>query len=321
MSAFLKKLEAQWAKGKFVCVGLDPHLDQMPHHFLQEGISQHLLFKFCAEIVYATASCALAFKPNIAFFERYGAKGLEVLARLSECIRTYAPEAVLILDYKRGDIEGTNAGYIDLAFKQIDADAVTINPYLGQQANQPFLDRADRGIIVLCKTSNKGAGEFQDLVTIPPELLNQQVGVWDHTRENERLTVGLFEDWRRQLLASARPLYQHVAYNVKSEWNTGGNCGLVVGATYPDDLAKVRAIVGDMPILIPGIGAQGGELEATIRAGMDRRGYGMIVNSSRGIIHASRQPDFAEIARAKTIELHDAINAVREKVLAQRAAA
>jgi orotidine-5'-phosphate decarboxylase len=183
----------------------------------------------------------------------------------------------VILDAKRADIGTTNLGYVQAAFDIIGVDAITVHPYLGKEALAPFLARKEKGIIVLAKTSNPGAGEFQDL------------------------PVGDLQE----------PLYQVVARHVAQNWNANGNCALVVGATYPADLKKVRAIIGDMPILIPGIGVQGGEIAATVAAGKDSRGWGMIINSSRGVIFASKEDDFAQAARRATKELRTEINRYR----------
>lgn len=176
------------------------------------------------------------------------------------------------------------------AFDFFDADAVTVSPYLGSEALKPFLDQRDKGIIVLCRTSNPGAGEFQDVI----------------------VSTGKEEYFKRRYLHVSRhiPLYQYVAHRVASSWNTYGNCALVVGATYPQELGEVREIVGDdMPILIPGIGAQGGDVEKTVQAGKDSRGRGMIINSSSAIIYADKTSEgFAAGAREKTQELHQAIS-------------
>jgi len=176
-----------------------------------------------------------------------------------------------------------------MAFDYLRADAITVNPYLGGEAVQPFLECKDKGIFVLCRTSNKGAGEFQDLLI---SVSGEFGGEYIHTS--------------RQI-----PIYQYVAHRVATTWNTNGNCGLVVGATRPDELRAVRKIVDDMPILVPGVGAQGGDVEATVKAGVDSNGQGMIINSSRGIIFASSGPDFAEAARRETMRLRDHINQYR----------
>jgi orotidine-5'-phosphate decarboxylase len=181
----------------------------------------------------------------------------------------------VILDAKRGDIGSTAQNYAIEAFERYGADAVTANPYLGRDSVQPFLDRADKGVVILCRTSNPSAADFQDL------------------------------------MIDGRPLYQHVAQAVARDWNGHGNCALVVGATWPEQLREVRAIVGDLPLLIPGIGAQGGDVEAVLRNGMAADGAGLIVSSSRAILYASSGADYADAARAATRKLRDAINRFR----------
>ena len=288
---FREMLEAQWAKGKFVCVGLDSEFGKIPlsAHRYEEGyvVSEtercvkvaDTIVAFNKAIVEATKDLVCAYKPNSAFYEAYGDQGLAALHRTIVDINSIAPDIPVILDAKRADIGNTNAGYAQMAFEYLGADAITVHPYLGREALQPFLDRKDKGIIVLCRTSNPGGGEFQD-----------------------RLTVTDYGNM---------PLYQYVALRVAKEWNKNGNCALVVGATYPNELAVVRQIVGDIPILILGIGAQGGDVEATVKAGKDSRGQGMIINSSRGIIFASKGADFAEAARRETLKLHELINQYR----------
>jgi len=230
---------------------------------------------FNHEVVKTTKDLVCAYKPNIAFYEAHGSKGLAALQQTIKDIHALAPDVPVILDAKRGDIRNTNVGYAQMAFGFLGADAITVHPYLGAEALQPFLARAEKGVIVLCRTSNPGAGEFQDLSV------------------------------------NGEPLYRFVARRVASEWNKNGNCGLVVGATYPDELREVREIAPDMPILIPGIGAQGGDVEKTVSAGKDSRGQGMIVNSSHSIIFASKGADFAEAARRETEKLRDLINQYR----------
>lgn len=276
----MEMLEAKWAEGKFVCVGLDPVLEKIPAsvtiptHLRSKDVDEKTarIAAFNMALVDMTKDLVCAYKPNAAFYETHGAAGLEALSWTLHHIRQYASDVPIIYDAKRADIGNTNAGYAKSAFDDLQADAITVHPYLGAEAMKPFLDRADKGVIVLCRTSNPGAGEFQQLLT---------------KRDG--------------------PLYEFVARQVSRTWNTNNNCGVVVGATYPDELARVRAVVGDIPILIPGIGAQGGDLEATVKAGRDSRGRGMIINSSRGIIFASSGEDFAEAARRETRKLHDAI--------------
>lgn len=275
-SEFVARLESLWSKGNFVCVGLDSDFAQIPQ-VLKDGSSvEDVMFRFNRQIVDATAGLVCAYKPNSAFYEAQGDQGLRALARTVGYIRDNY-DVPVILDAKRADIGNTNNGYVRSAFDELGVDAITVHPYLGKEALKPFLDRKDKGIIVLARTSNPGAGEFQDLL------------------------VG-----ERQ-----EPLYQVVARQVAESWNENGNCALVVGATYPNELVQVRRIVGDMPILLPGIGAQGGEVEATVRAGKDSRNMGMIINSSRGIIFASKGEDFAQAARTATEQLRAEINRYR----------
>lgn len=291
---FRQMLEAQWSRGNFVCVGLDSEFGKIPESArvggnecaVHEG---NTIVAFNRAIVEATKDLVCAYKPNAAFYEVHGAEGIAALQRTIADIHAIAPDVPVILDAKRADIGNTNAGYVDAAFSFLRADAITVHPYLGAEALQPFLAQVSKGIIVLCRTSNPGAGEFQDLS-------------WPVSGRHDiaKLTGN-----------SQVTLFEQVAYNVANSWNKNGNCALVVGATYPVELARVRQIVGDMPILIPGIGAQGGDVEKTVSAGKDSRGWGMIINSSRGIIFASPGADFAEAARRETEKLRDLINQYR----------
>ncbi len=295
---FRQLLEAQWAKGNFVCVGLDSDLSKIPGAAQVAGDNDAFLgldvygtiVGFNEEIVEATKDLVCAYKPNIAFYEPHGAEGIAALHHAIEDIHAIAPDVPVILDAKRADIGNTNAGYVSAAFDFLRADAITVHPYLGAEALQPFLERKEKGIIVLCRTSNPGAGEFQDI----------------------RIEMGLILVNNEPRY---RPLYQVVARYVANQWNKNGNCALVVGvnSNTTNELREVREIVGDMPILIPGIGAQGGDVEKTVTAGKDSRGWGMIVNSSRGIIFASEGEDFAEAARRETEKLNDRINAALVK--------
>lgn len=248
---FRELLKAQWSRGNFVCVGLDSEFSKIPEFARRSGNEcdvsvANTIVEFNHAIVEATKDLVCAYKPNTAFYEAHGAEGIEALHRTIADIHAIAPDVPVILDAKRADIGNTNAGYVDAAFGFLQADAITVHPYLGAEALQPFLAQAEKGVIVLCRTSNPGAGEFQDLSV------------------------------------NGEPLYRFVARRVANEWNKCGNCALVVGATYPDELREVRGLVGDMPILIPGIGAQGGDLERTVSAGKDSRGQGMIVENPYG---------------------------------------
>lgn len=286
---FRELLEAKWAEGKFLCVGLDSDEGKLPRDHLkkQYGGYRSLQETFNSEIVQATHDLVCAYKPNVAFYEAQGTHGVRALELTIKHIHRIAPEVPVILDAKRADIGNTNLGYVAAAFDHFDADAVTIHPYLGMEAMKPFLDQENKGIIVLCRTSNPGAGEFQDL----PVLLQ---GDPDKLYDYEEREV---------------PLYQIVARHVARKWNYNGNCGVVVGATHPQELKKVREIVGDLPILIPGVGTQGGTAADAVENGRDSRGQGMIINASSSIIFASSGPDFAEAARAATQKLHEEITA------------
>jgi orotidine-5'-phosphate decarboxylase len=277
MTTFIKKLEQCWQQENLVCVGLDSDYDQLPTIVKNLRSVEEAMFTFNRDIIDATYDLVCAYKPNTAFYEAQGDAGFRALIRTVSYIRETFAHIPVILDAKRADIGNTNLGYVQAAFDIIGVDAITVHPYLGKEALAPFLARKEKGIIVLAKTTNPGAGEFQDL------------------------PVG----------ESQEPLYQAVARHVAKTWNTNGNCALVVGATYPEDLKKVRSIVGDMPILIPGIGTQGGEVAATVIAGKDSRGKGMIINSSRGIIFASGGNDFAMCARKATEQLREEVNKYR----------
>ena len=235
------------------------------------------IFAFCKEIIDATADTACAFKPQIAYFAALAAE--EQLQAICTYLRDTYPQIPLVLDAKRGDIGATAEQYAREAFERYGADAVTVNPYMGADSIAPYLEWKDRGAIVLCRTSNPGGSDLQ--------FLN----------------------------ADGVPLYQHVARLVADKWNTNGQCGLVVGATFPAELAKVREIVGDMPLLVPGIGAQGGDVQATVQAGRTAAGTGMMINSSRAILYAKPNEkageNFAQAARRVALQTKDEINRFR----------
>lgn len=267
---FWELVRARWGQGKFLCVGLDSEYEKLPRS-AKRGSVRESIVSFNRALIDATKDIVCAFKPNPAFYEAHGDEGVAALRETIAHIRNCAPEVPVVLDAKRADIGNTNEGYAAAAFDHLRADAITVHPYLGAEALEPFLVRGEKGIFVLCRTSNNGASEFQDL------------------------------DVR------GRPLYQAVASAVAEKWNKSGNCGVVVGATYPEELYEVRSMVGDLPILIPGIGAQGGDLEKTVHAGKDSRDGGMLICASRAVIFASDGEDFAEAARAKAQDLHAAI--------------
>jgi orotidine-5'-phosphate decarboxylase len=270
-----KLLGASRQNDSLVCVGLDVDLTRVPA-FLRS--SEDPIFEFNRAIVEATHDLVCAYKPNLAFYEAEGLAGLRSLEKTLKCI---PPGIPVIGDAKRGDIGHTSAAYARALFDGYGFDAATVNPYLGRDSVEPFLAYEDKGIFVLCRTSNPGAKDFQDLSC------------------SER--GGVSEPW---------PLYRAVAERVRS-WNTRGNCGLVVGATYPDELAAVRNLCPDMPILIPGVGAQAGDLAAVVRNGVDFRGELAIINSSRAIIYASSGEDFAPAARREAETLRAEINTLR----------
>ncbi|MFT3790109.1 MAG: orotidine-5'-phosphate decarboxylase [Rudaea sp.] len=273
---FIDALEARWQNaGTMVCVGLDPEPAKFPAHLRGRPDA---IFAFCRAIVDATADLVCAFKPQIAHFAAQRAE--DALERLIAHVHAAHPGVPVILDAKRGDIGSTAQHYAAEAFDRYGADAATLNPYLGRDSVQPFLDRADKGVVLLCHTSNPGAADLQDLTVQTPT-------------------------------GATLPLYQHVAEKIARDWNANGNCALVVGATWPEQLAQVRALVGDMPILVPGIGAQGGDVEAVVRNGTAEGGHGLLVSSSRAILYAGGGEDFAEMARAATRALRDEINRYR----------
>ena len=268
---FMQLLKARHDKGLRVCVGLDPVLDKIPEHITRGAGGPARAFQFfCCEIVDATKDYALAYKPNSAFFEALGPDGIHALRAVIAYIKKVAPEVPVIYDAKRADIGTSNLGYVKSAFDFLGADAITVHPYMGKESLEVFFSYGNKGIFVLCRTSNPGAGEFQDL----------------------------------EIIGSDRPLYQYVAAHVANKWNYNRNCALVIGATAPEELAKVRRIIGpDMPILIPGIGAQGGDIEKTVKAG----GSNIIVNLSRSVLYASSGEDFAEAARKEVLRVTEEI--------------
>jgi orotidine-5'-phosphate decarboxylase len=298
--SFIEMLQARWAKGKFVCVGLDPVYEKLPDHYRSGEYSRDgAIESFCERIVDATSDEVCAFKPNSAFSERLGWRGVRALEHVCAHIRTRAPEVPIILDVKRGDIGTSTEGYAAYAFDQMGAHAATINPYLGQEACQPFLDDPKKGAVVLVRTSNPGASEFQDR---PVAAFDEQ-DVWNP----DHLPAEAFP-----------PLYKVVAHQVATKWNGNGNCCVVAGAgaTGPDELAEIRKIVGDIPILIPGVGAQGGKIEDVVPVGKDSNGAGFIINLSRSVLYASSDTDFAQAARKEVQRANDEINRVREPIAA-----
>jgi orotidine-5'-phosphate decarboxylase len=253
-------------------VGLDPDIRRFPAHL---GTDPTAIVEFNRQIIEATIDLVCCYKPNLGFYLAYGVSGIEAL---SETRRIIGDRVPVLLDAKVGDIGTTSEAYARGIFETLEFDAVTVHPYMGLDGIEPFLCYEDHATFVLVKTSNAGSKDVQEL-----QLANKE----------------------------ARPLYLEVADQV-THWNARfGNCGIVVGATWPAELAAIRQICPDLPILIPGIGSQGGDLEAVIHAGLNACGAGVLINSSRSIIYASNDEDFAHAARGAALALRDEINAIR----------
>ena len=256
-----KLLAASRANGSLLCIGLDPDPQLMPDVSVLE---------FNKRIIDATSDLVCAYKPNLAFYEALGIEGLQALEKTV----AHIPDTIPVIgDAKRGDIGSTARAYARALFDGFGFDAATVNPYLGYDSVEPFIEYRDRGVFVLCRTSNAGSAEFQAVQLSQPPV----------------------------------PLFEMVALRAK-EWNTHGNIGLVVGATHADELRRVRQLCPEMPLLIPGIGAQGGELASTVRYGADEKGEKAIISSSRQVIYASRGDDFATAAREEAAKLRERIN-------------
>jgi orotidine-5'-phosphate decarboxylase len=253
-----------------VCVGLDPEVERLPSSV--RALPQPI-FEFNKRIIDATADLVCCFKPQFAHYAAQGAED-QLLATIAY-IHSRHPGLPVILDSKRGDIGSTASKYAQESFERYDADAVTVNPYLGFDSVEPYLKWVDRGVIILCRTSNPGARDFQDLES------------------------------------GGKRLYRHVAEAVAQRWNASKNCMLVIGATYPEELAQIRAVVGELPFLVPGVGAQGADVAAAVRAGRTADGFGLVLNSSRGILYASNGEDFEIAARTATLALREEINRYR----------
>jgi orotidine-5'-phosphate decarboxylase len=272
-NTFNQQLQSAWAsQGSMLCVGFDPDPKRLPPAL--QGKPEGIL-EFCREIADATADLVCAFKPQFAYFASQRAEAQ--LEKLIRHLKDNYPHIPVILDSKRGDIGSTADHYALEAFERYGADAITVNPYMGFDTIEPYLKHHGKGVIVLCRTSNPGGSDLQFLNVSP----------------------------------NGEPLYLHVAKLAATQWNASGQIGLVVGATFPEEIAKVRAIVGEMPLLIPGIGAQGGDIEATVKAGSipGKPGAGMIINSSRAILYASSGDDFAQAARQAAQSTRDALSA------------
>ena len=268
---FMQALNAAWQHHhSLLCVGLDPDPAKFPVHLQGQP---EAIFEFCTAIVDATADLVCCFKPQIAYFAAHRAE--DQLEALIAHIHARHPGIPVILDAKRGDIGSTAEQYAIEAFERFKADAITVNPYLGRDSIEPYLAYPDKGVILLCRTSNPGGSDLQFL------------------------DVG------------GEKLYEYLARLVAQEWNHSGQCALVVGATFPTEIARVRALTGDMPLLVPGIGAQGGDIEATVHAGRSAEGTGLMINSSRAILYAAKDEGYANAARCVAQDTRDAINRYR----------
>lgn len=270
---FNEKLRAAAKRAQsLACVGLDPDISRFPDSLKQFSRGKQIE-AFNRAIIEATSDLVCAYKPNFAFYLQYGIEGLEALLATRKAIPSDIP---VLLDCKVGDIDSTAAAYARGFFEEWGFDAITVNPYLGEDSLAPFFKYADKGVFSVCKTSNPGSGDLQDI----------------------------------EIAASGRPLFEEVASKAV-RWNEmyPASVGLVVGATYPEQLARVRGIATELPILLPGVGAQSGDVETSIQAGVDSSGFGLMASSSRGITYASQGDDFAEVARAMTLTLRDATRA------------
>lgn len=268
---FIEKLSAAWqTQNSLLCVGLDPDPAKFPAHLKGRDDA---IFEFCKTIVDTTADLACSFKPQIAYFAAHRAE--EQLEALIAHIHTKHPKIPVILDAKRGDIGSTAEQYALEAFERFKADAVTVSPYMGRDSVTPYLAYPEKGVILLCRTSNPGGSDLQFL------------------------DVG------------GEKLFERIARLVATEWDTTGQCALVIGATFPAEIARVRSLVGDMPLLVPGIGAQGGDIESTVKAGKTAAGTGLMISSSRAILYAGKDEHYGEAARKVAQETRDAINRYR----------
>lgn len=297
--SFTHTLRQRWqAADSMLCVGLDPDPARIPAHL---GTGPEAIDRFCRDIIAATADTVCAFKPQIAYFAAQGAE--DVLAGLIAHIHAAHPGIPVILDAKRGDIGSTARQYGVEAFDRFKADALTLSPFMGFDSIEPYFEWAGRGLILLCRTSNPGGNDLQALSVlsagnatgIPPGAQSPRQSASDTA-------------------SSAQPekLYEHLARLAAGPWNVNGELGLVVGATFPDELARVRALAPRLPLLVPGVGAQGGDVNATVRAGLDTDGYGLVINSSRAILYAGKGTDFADQARKVAVATRDAIRAARD---------
>ena len=297
--SFTHTLRQRWqAADSMLCVGLDPDPARIPAHL---GTGPEAIDRFCRDIIAATADTVCAFKPQIAYFAAQGAE--EVLAGLIAHIHAKHPGIPVILDAKRGDIGSTARQYGVEAFDRFKADALTLSPFMGFDSIEPYFEWAGRGLILLCRTSNPGGNDLQALSVLPA---GNATGTPPGAQSPRQSASGTPSG------AQPEKLYEHLARLAAGPWNVNGELGLVVGATFPDELARVRALAPRLPLLVPGVGAQGGDVNATVRAGLDADGYGLVINSSRAILYAGKGTDFADQARKAAVATRDAIRAARD---------
>ncbi|MDD3119033.1 MAG: orotidine-5'-phosphate decarboxylase [Victivallales bacterium] len=271
--SFMTKLHRAWDRNNsLVCVGLDPDLDKLPECVRHEPKP---IFAFNRALIDATRDLVCCYKPQIAYYAAFGAE--DELAMTIDYLSQTCPDIPVILDAKRGDIGSTAAMYAREAFVRYGADAVTVNPYMGTDNLKSFLDYSERGVVILCRTSNPSSAELQELV------------------------------------AGDRQIYQYVAEYAATRWNYNHNVMLVVGATFPEELGRIRQQCPEIPFLVPGIGAQGGDVAKVLENGQTADGKGLVINSSRGIIYAGKGPDFAAAARRAATALRDEINRHRRE--------
>jgi orotidine-5'-phosphate decarboxylase len=270
---FAEKLVARWhSADTLLCVGLDPDPTRFPAHLRARDDA---IYAFCAAIADATAPFACAFKPQIAYFA--SARAEDQLESLIAHLHAHHPDIPVVLDAKRGDIGATAEQYAREVFERYAADAVTLSPYMGFDSIEPFIAHAERGVFLLCRTSNAGGDDVQ------------------------------------MLEVNGERLYERIARLAATDWNRSGQLGLVVGATYPAQLARVRQIAGALPMLVPGIGTQGGDVQASVHAGQTADGTGMLINSSRAILYAGSGEDFAQAAADAARRTRDEINRFRNR--------
>lgn len=316
-ASFNSRLRAHNQQQKYLCIGLDTNADTLrgldqAQPFIERELTafgsdlesdDNLVYAHNLMVIDTTADIVAAYKPNVAFYRKLGEFGFETLEDTFQAVKRHKANPLTILDAKVGDIDSTNDGYVEESFDILQADALTVHNYLGQKAMQPFLDRTDKGIFVLARTSNPGGGEFQDLSV---RLTHKELQALLNGPARQR---GSTEGWNPTM-----PLYEHVTHRVVNHWDTNRNCGIVAGATYPDEAERIRFITGsDVPLLIPGVGAQGQTAEVIVPKAL-RIGQLGIINSSRGSIYPKRQEGESMIGAVR----RSALKASQEIIDAQR---